>query len=456
MFRLFYLICFLLVVNFVNAQFSSYCNTSYSLNNSHEMLKQINLNGMVISGPAQNAACASYTANLDTIHISSCDSSLSFYIHYSRCNLFTSGGASSRGVKIFVDWNEDGSFQGTGETVYYQDILAGTWQNWLLTGNIFANIPQGVSSGNKAMRIVFSRVGGNNTFANSASITSCGTYEYGETEDFLINFSNCNAFEIDAGPDEVICEGDSIQLNATSVTGAVYTWTPNNSLSSNIVNNPWAYPTTTTQYIVTVDSAAGFIDSDTVIIYVLPYPVLSVSNDQNICHGATPSQMTVNNINGAFYTWTPNTFLNISSGFAFQGANNPLFTSSLTSSQQYIVSVSLAGCTSLDTININVNPVPIIDSVIYVNPLCSGDNVSIETFTTPMSNNYQYQQNISGSWLNMTSPGMNTINPINVILNNTTQFRVRVVENWPGCTISNFYNFTIPVINVYPQSIIHY
>ena len=456
MFRTFLFICFLFIFNFLNAQFSSHCNTSYPTNNSHEMLKQINLNGIVISGPVQNASCASYTAHSDTMHISYCDSSFSFNIHYSRCNLFTSGGASSRGIKIFVDWNEDGSFQGTGETVLDTNILAGTWQNWLITGNIFPNIPQGVSSGNKVMRIIFSRVGGNNTFANSSSITSCGTYEYGETEDFVINFSNCNIFEIDAGPDEVICEGDSIQLNVTSVTGAVYTWNPNNSLSSNIVNNPWAAPTTTTQYIVTVDSAAGFIDSDTIMIYVLPYPVLSVSNDQTICHGDTASQMTVNNINGAFYTWIPSTYLNISSGFVFQGANNPFFTSPLTSSQQYVVSVSLAGCTSLDTININVNPIPIIDSVIYPNPVCSGDNVSIETFTTPLANNYQYQQNISGFWTNMTSPGMNTINPININLNNTTQFRVRVVENWPGCTISNFYSFTIPVINVNSQSIIHY
>ena len=95
MFRAFLFICFLFIFNFLNAQFSSYCNTSYPANNSHEMLKQINLNGMVISGPAQNAACASYTANLDTIHISYCDSSFYFNIHYSRCDLSTSGGASS-------------------------------------------------------------------------------------------------------------------------------------------------------------------------------------------------------------------------------------------------------------------------------------------------------------------------------------------------------------------------
>ena len=113
--------------------------------------------------------------------------------------------------------------------------------------------------------------------------------------------------------------------------------------------------------------------------------------------------------------------------------------------------------TKFDTININVNSVPSIDSVVYYpNPICSGNNISIQTFTDINSNNYQYQQNISGSWVNLTTPGMNTINPINTTLITTTQFRVRVVENWPGCTISNFYNFTIPVINVYPQSIIHY
>ena len=57
--------------------------------------------------------------------------------------------------------------------------------------------PQGLMLGDKVMRVVFSRVGPQYTFNNYLSINSCGTYEYGETEDFVINFTSCNTFVID-------------------------------------------------------------------------------------------------------------------------------------------------------------------------------------------------------------------------------------------------------------------
>ena len=40
-----------------------------------------------------------------------------------------------------------------------------------------------------------------------------------------------------------------------------------------------------------------------------------------------------------------------------------------------------------------------------------------------------------------TTASGETVPFVNVILNNTTQFKVRVVEDWPGCIISNFYSF---------------
>jgi len=460
MLRLLFTVLMLFCCFFSKAQFSSYCNTSYSFNNSIEMMKEIRLNGDVVSGPALNASCASYTSNQDTIYVSSCDSNFSFSILYSRCFLTTSGGAQSRGIKIFVDWNEDGDFLDTDETFLEYHILAGSWQNWLMTGNLFNNIPQGFMLGDKVMRVVFSRVGTQYTFNNYLSINSCDTYEYGETEDFVINFSSCNTFEIDAGQDEVICAGDSVQLNVTNVSGAVYSWSPNSTLSSNTINNPWASPTTTTQYIVTVDSAAGFIDSDTVFVYVLPYPVLSVSNDQVICNGGTPSQMTVNNINGAFYQWIPSANLNTSSGFSFQGANSPSFTSSLNSSQQYVVAVSLAGCTSFDTIEINVNPIPTVNLTVVPNQVCEGEDIQLTANTSIPVLRYRFQYNNTNVWQNMTTAnqwGWSNFNPITFNnMTTTTQFRVRVMEDW-GCNTSNWSNtVTVPVISVNPQNIIHY
>lgn len=55
--------------------------------------------------------------------------------------------------------------------------------------------------------------------------------------------------DFDAGPDEVIDEGEDVQLNA--VGGTTYLWTPNSGLSADDVPDPVAQPTETTTYTVT-------------------------------------------------------------------------------------------------------------------------------------------------------------------------------------------------------------
>ncbi|CAA6829814.1 MAG: internalin, putative, partial [uncultured Aureispira sp.] len=58
-----------------------------------------------------------------------------------------------------------------------------------------------------------------------------------------------------AGPDVTICEGDTTQLTSTLADG--YTWTPTGSLSAANVQNPIAFPATTTTYYVSADIVSG-------------------------------------------------------------------------------------------------------------------------------------------------------------------------------------------------------
>jgi len=170
--------------------------------------------------------------------------------------------------------------------------------------------------------------------------------------------------------------------------------------------------------------------------------------------------MTVNNINGAFYQWIPSTNLNISSGFSFQGANSPYFTSSLNSSQQYVVAVSLAGCTSFDTIEINVNPIPTVNLTAVPNQVCEGEDIQLTANTSIPVLRYRFQYNNTNVWQNINTSnqwGWSNFNPITFNnMTTTTQFRVRVMEDW-GCNTSSWSNIvTVPVISVNPQNIIHY
>ncbi|MBK7148978.1 MAG: hypothetical protein IPH78_09180 [Bacteroidetes bacterium] len=60
---------------------------------------------------------------------------------------------------------------------------------------------------------------------------------------------------VDAGPNALICLGDSAQLSATG--GLIYTWTSAAGLSNTGIANPKASPTTTTTYTVSTQVEVG-------------------------------------------------------------------------------------------------------------------------------------------------------------------------------------------------------
>ena len=78
------------------------------------------------------------------------------------------------------------------------------------------------------------------------------------------------AVTVDAGPAASILSGYSTQLNGTGTAGN-YSWTPASSLSSASILNPVASPTTTTSYLLTITTASGCTNSDSVLVSVIPY-----------------------------------------------------------------------------------------------------------------------------------------------------------------------------------------
>ncbi len=72
--------------------------------------------------------------------------------------------------------------------------------------------------------------------------------------------------DFDAGQDEEIAEGGSVQLNVTG--GTTYTWTPTTGLSSNTIPDPIANPASPTAYAVTT-TINGCTYTDTVNVNVI-------------------------------------------------------------------------------------------------------------------------------------------------------------------------------------------
>ncbi|MES2286170.1 MAG: GEVED domain-containing protein [Bacteroidota bacterium] len=87
--------------------------------------------------------------------------------------------------KIFIDYNKNGSFAEAGETVYTSDTA--TALTYTKTGSF--TVPTSAASGSTLMRVV-------NTETDFAyTIDSCGTYGYGETEDYLVSIPSLVGIE---------------------------------------------------------------------------------------------------------------------------------------------------------------------------------------------------------------------------------------------------------------------
>lgn len=105
-----------------------------------------------------------------------------------------------------------------------------------------------------------------------------------------------------AGPDTIICPGQSVQLWSTG--GITFEWTSSSSgstLSNTTISNPVASPTETTIY--TVLSTLGICSASAAVqIQVLPVPTLTLVDDLTICPDDSVQLLPVGT--GQF-SWTP-------------------------------------------------------------------------------------------------------------------------------------------------------
>lgn len=70
-----------------------------------------------------------------------------------------------------------------------------------------------------------------------------------------------------AGPDKLSCNEEPVQIGSIPKPGVVYRWDPPDGLSGADISNPMASPTTTTRYILTVNSlGGGCLSKDTVFV----------------------------------------------------------------------------------------------------------------------------------------------------------------------------------------------
>lgn len=91
----------------------------------------------------------------------------------------------------------------------------------------------------------------------------------------------------DAGPDQVLCAGDSVGIGSAPAAQTTYSWTPVAGLTNPLIANPMFSTTLagpfTQQYILTATDSLGCQATDTMEISILPNPLANFMVTDSIC-----------------------------------------------------------------------------------------------------------------------------------------------------------------------------
>jgi gliding motility-associated-like protein len=225
-----------------------------------------------------------------------------------------------------------------------------------------------------------------------------------------------------------LCEGTTLSLAASTITGAAYSWTGPNSFSS-ALQNPVISNVNTSHsgnYFVTatVNGCTSAASNSNVTVTSLP-TAPTVSSNSPVCTGSVLS-LNAASMPGAIYNWTgPN-------GFSSALQNPVLPAASMADNGTYLLTVTLNGCTSAgaSAASVVVHQTPVPPMVTNDGPVCAGGNVHLSAFSIP------------GAGYNWTGPAGFASSAQNITLSAVTyaqsgNYYATVTVN--GCTSTRVY-----------------
>jgi photosystem II stability/assembly factor-like uncharacterized protein len=194
----------------------------------------------------------------------------------------------------------------------------------------------------------------------------------------------------DAGADLSVCRGDSSVLGISAAGGSL-SWSsrPAGFVSEDM--HPKVAPDSSTVYYLTVMSAGGSVESDSVVVKVNT-PMADAGKDALVCNGV-PDTIGTKGV-GDQYSWTSSP-----AGF-FSSAPDPLVNPD-TTTNYFLMVRNAQGCINFDTVLVRTGHVSVdagIDTAI-----CAGQ--AIRLGTVPDNNDvYNWTSNASGFHSAMANP----------------------------------------------------
>lgn len=268
--------------------------------------------------------------------------------------------------------------------VYSVPAIPGASYTWSVTGGT-------IVTGAGTNSITINWGGG-----TSGNISLTTTSQYGCTAGPINLPIVISPVSASAGSDKILCDGDTVQIGGspTAVTGNTILWTPNTNITSTSAANPGVFPTSTTDYIVSVTDNNGCTATDTVKVTVNTTLPSGLNDNYFICLGDT---IQITAINGTSYSWSPST------GMSNPNIANPLFFGP-NSQTYYLQYTDLNGCTGRDTIFVQVGTnVP--TNAGPDQSICLGDSVQIGgSPTSPPNTTYQWNNGTSLTGTTIANP----------------------------------------------------
>ncbi len=270
------------------------------------------------------------------------------------------------------------------------------------------NTGQAITSGANSVIQFYYDANGNSVYdpadvyidQNSFAVTNNDTIPYTHTfnvpagqacaiiaiVDTAVNPCVCNPSQIlvmpqlhTSFPDSTLCSGQTMTLGASPVTGYGYNWSTALNISDSTIANPLFTANNTsgspvsTNYIVTTDRM-GCSVKDTLTITVNPRPASDAGTNILTCSSDTLGSIGTTATLGYTYHWSPSAGLNDTL------SSSPTVSLSDTGSFAYIVTTTALGCSTKDTVNVRVNPVPLAN-ISGTTTVCVGSPMPAITFT---------------------------------------------------------------------------
>ncbi|MBS1777328.1 MAG: immunoglobulin domain-containing protein, partial [Bacteroidetes bacterium] len=275
--------------------------------------------------------------------------------------------AYSNVAAIYIDFNQNGVYTDPGENVYLSAYGAGTVAaGRLLTGSF--TVPTNAASGKTGMRVVA---------VESSTVSPCGTYSYGETEDYLVNIlysPNVTGTGL-VNYQGTYCAGANVTLTASApgYTNPKFVWKkPNGTWDTSTtltINN--IQPSQGGNYLVYMLSNAcpgNPPDSSyprLVQLTVNPIPPMpTVASVITYCQNDPFDSIHADGVNLKWYT-VP------SGGVA---GPNPMINTSIGGTYTFYVSQTIDGCESpRKQVTVTVSPKPPMPTATSPVGYCQGD-----------------------------------------------------------------------------------